>query len=554
MPWLSQESYPLPEEDIVSFSLGNKNQDYDDDKPIYHDADDESRALSRAQGRSIVRKLVRGFRAAGLQKGDCFAITSFNDIMYPMVFLGGVGAGGVFSGTNPAYRVAEMRHHIRTAQVRFFVVEPELLDVVIEGAAAANIPKDHIFIFNFRGQAVPDGFRSWEWLLQQGEEDWDRITDKNTLETTDVARLTTSGTTGLPKTACQSHYNATSYHAMTSGIMEGKIPWDPRNISPLPMFHVATVPAVHASPFRSGHPIWIMRRFELEPYLAAIEKHQITNLGMVPPLVIAIINSPLTKRYSLKSVRSVVIGAAPLDAGSQRRLRSLCASDCRCTQVWGMTETTSAITLFYYPEADDTGSVGRLMPNTDIKLIDEHGKDITAFDVRGEVCIRGPTVVRQYLNNPTANAETWDSEGYLRTGDILYCDSKTKKWYIVDRKKELIKVRGFQVAPPELEAVLLSASDHIVDAAVIGVQAQRGSATEAPRAYVVRRPGSRITAEQVQRLVGEQLASYKQVTGGVVFVAEIPKSPSGKVLKRVLRERAGAEGWEGGKGKGKAKL
>jgi 4-coumarate--CoA ligase len=372
--------------------------------------------------------------------------------MYPMVFLGGVAAGGVFSGTNPAYRVAEMRHHIRTAEVKFFIVEPELLDVVHEGATAEGIPKDRIFIFNVRGQAVPEGFRSWEWLLQHGEEDWLRITDLETLKTTDVARLTTSGTTGLPKTACQSHYNATSYHAMTVGKSQDSITWDPRSISPLPMFHVATVPAVHASPFRAGNPIWIMRRFELEPFLAGIEKHQVTNLGMVPPLVIAIINSPLSKKYSLKSVRTAAIGAAPLDAGSQRRLRALLAPDATCTQVWGMTETTSAITLFYYPEADDTGSIGQLMPNTDVKyvsarryndtsllthhrLLDEDGKDITAFDVRGEACVRGPTVVRKYHNNPKANSETWDEEGYLHSGDILYCDSKTKLWYIVDRKK-----------------------------------------------------------------------------------------------------------------------
>jgi 4-coumarate--CoA ligase len=310
---------------------------------------------------------VAGFRKAGLQRGDCFAITSFNDIMYPMVFLAGVGAGGVFSGTNPAYRVAEMRHHIRTAEVKFFIVEPELLDVVLEGAIAEGIPRDRIFIFNVRGQAVPEGFKSWEWLLQQGEEGWIRITDLKTLKTTDVARLTTSGTTGLPKTACQSHYNATSYHAMTTAKSQASITWNPRSISPLPMFHVATVPGIHASPFRSGHPIWIMRRFELEPFLAGIEKHQVTNLAMVPPLVIAIINSPLSRKYSLKSVRTAVVGAAPLDAGSQRRMRELMAPDATFTQVWGMTETTSAITLFYYPEADDTGSVGKIMPNTDVK-------------------------------------------------------------------------------------------------------------------------------------------------------------------------------------------
>jgi 4-coumarate--CoA ligase len=496
-----------------------------------------------------------------------------------MVFLGGVGAGGVFSGTNPAYRVAEMRHHIRTAQVKFFIAEPELLDVVVEGATAEGISKDRIFVFNVRGQAVPEGFRSWEWLLQQGEEDWVRITDLEILKTTDVARLTTSGTTGLPKTACQSHYNATSYHTMTATKSQDSITWEPRGISPLPMFHVATVPAVHASPFRTGHPIWIMRRFELEPFLAGIERHQVTNLGMVPPLVIAIINSPLIKKYSLKSVRTAAVGAAPLDAGSQRRMRQLLAPEATFTQVWGMTETTSAITLFYYPEADDTGSVGKLMPNTDIKyeqqkhgfevkltmnrLVDEEGKDITAFDTRGEACVRGPTVVRQYLNNPKANAETWDEEGYLHSGDILYCDSKTKLWYIVDRKKarlngslfraiatanakqELIKVRGFQVAPPELEAVLLEAKDRIVDVAVIGLKAKPGSDAERPRAYVVRKPSTNISEDEVKKIISDNLASYKKLTGGVVFLDEIPKSPSGKILKRVLRDWAEAEEKEG---------
>jgi 4-coumarate--CoA ligase len=334
---------------------------------IYHDAENESRSLSRKEGLSIVRKLVAGFRKAGLKRGDCFAITSFNDIMYPMVFLGGVAAGGVFSGTNPAYRVAEMRHHIRTAEVKLFIVEPELLDVVFESTTAEGISKDWIFIFNVRGQTVPEGFRSWEWLLQHGEEDWVRITDLETLKNTDVARLTTSGTTGLPKTACQSHYNATSYHTMTVTKSQESFTWEPRSISPLPMFHVATVPGIHASPFRTGRPIWIMRRFELEPFLAGIEKHQVTNLAMVPPLVIAIISSPLVKKYSLKSVRTAMVGAAPLDAGSQRRMRQLLAPDATFTQVWGMTETTSAITLFYYPEADDTGSVGKLMPNTDVK-------------------------------------------------------------------------------------------------------------------------------------------------------------------------------------------
>ncbi|KAF2732344.1 acetyl-CoA synthetase-like protein [Polyplosphaeria fusca] len=540
MPWLHEDTYPLPEEDLVTFTFGNT--DYDPDEPIYHDIDNESRTISWSQGRTLVRKLVAGFRKAGMKQGDCFSITSFNDIMYPMVFLGGVGAGGVFSGTNPAYRVHEIRHHIRTAQVKLFIVEPELLDVVLEGATAEGIPVKNIFIFNVRGQAVPEGFRSWEWLLEQGEEDWVRITDLETLKTTDVARLTTSGTTGLPKTACQSHYNATSYHTMTATISRDKIDWEPRNISPLPMFHVATVPSIHSSPLRSGHKVWIMRRFELETFLSAIERLKITNLGMVPPLVIAIINSPLTKKYSLKSVRQVAAGAAPLDANSQRRLQQLCAPGAPFTQVMGLTETTSAICLFYYPESDDTGSVGsRFMPNTDVKLVDDEGKDVTDFDVRGELCVRGPTVIRGYFNNEKANKESWDEDGYFHTGDIMYRDGKNKLWYIVDRKKELIKVRGFQVAPPELEGVLLEEKDRIADCAVIGLKVKPGSDSEDVRAYVVRKPGTNITEEEVKKLISDKLASYKRLTGGVVFLNAIPKSPTGKILKRILREEAQKE-------------
>lgn len=286
--------------------------------------------------------------------------------MYSICFLGGVGAGGIFSGTNPAYKAYEVRHHIRTAKVTMFIVEPELIGNIAPIALEEGIPKDKIFIFNTRGQQVPQGYRSWEWLMEQGEEDWIRINDLQTLKTTEVARLTTSGTTGLPKTAMQSHYNATSFHTMTVGMRQ--LPWEPRNLYPLPQFHVATVPAVHASPFRSGYKCWIMRRFELEAFLAAIEKHKITDLGIVPPLVIAIIMSPLRHKYSLKSILRVGCGAAPLDAGSQKRFQDLCAPECMFTQVFGMTETTGAISLFYYPESDDTGSVGsQFMPNTDVK-------------------------------------------------------------------------------------------------------------------------------------------------------------------------------------------
>jgi acyl-CoA synthetase (AMP-forming)/AMP-acid ligase II len=171
------------------------------------------------------------------------------------------------------------------------------------------------------------------------------------------------------------------------------------------------------------------------------------------------------------------------------------------------------------------------------RLIDDNGNNISAFGVRGELCVRGPTVTPGYYRNTSADASAFDTEGWFKTGDVAYCDGRTRKWYIVDRKKELIKVRGFQVAPPELEAVLLG-HPLIVDAAVIGVVFPGGD-TECPRAYVVRRPGGEgegLTEDEVMRYLGERLARYKALTGGVKFVDAIAKNPSGKILKRVLRE------------------
>lgn len=176
------------------------------------------------------------------------------------------------------------------------------------------------------------------------------------------------------------------------------------------------------------------------------------------------------------------------------------------------------------------------------RLIDDNGKDISGYGVRGELCIRGPTITPGYFENPKANTESFDNEGYFRTGDIGYCEETTRKWYIIDRKKELIKVRGFQVAPPELEAVLLS-HPQIVDAAVIGITLPGGNG-EAPRAYVVRRPGpegARLNEDEVKSYLSSRLASYKALTGGVRFVDSIAKNASGKILKRILREESKKE-------------
>ena len=271
------------------------------------------------------------------------------------------------------------------------------------------------------------------------------------------------------------------------------------------------------------------------------------------------INSPLKDKYNMTAARIGQVGAAPLDKHPQSRVQKLLGG-VPVTQVWGMTETSCIATRLRFPLYDTTGSVGIPLPNLDTKLVDDEGKDITGFDVRGELCVRGPTVIRGYFENPEANARDFDEEGFFHTGDIAYVARVSGLYYIVDRKKvgwvvicrvsgilansrpqELIKVRGFQVAPPELEGVLLSHPD-IVDCAVIGVADPVRTGDEAPRAYIVRREGSSgPNDKEVHAYMRERLASYKMLEGGIKWVEAIPKNASGKILKRVLRDEAKKE-------------
>lgn len=309
-------------------------------------------------------------------------------------------------------------------------------------------------------------------------------------------------------------------------------------VVPTPVFHAAAAPSTHFSTLKSGYITYIMRRFDLNEFLDAIEKYNITDLMMVPPIAVGILMSPHARtRPFLKKVKFAGCGAAPLGRDVQGKFHELMDKDAPMTQVWGMTETSCVAMRFKYPEHDDTGSVGRLIPNLEAKLIDIDGNNISAYNTRGELCVRGPTVTPGYFNNPEANASSFDADGWFKTGDIAYCDEATGKWYIVDRRKELIKVRGFQVAPAELEAILLL-HPQIVDAAVIGISFA-GSDEEWPRAYIVKRlteEGQKLTAADVQQYMKERLAKYKSLTGGVVFVEGVPKNASGKILKKVLKE------------------
>ncbi|KAK5745024.1 hypothetical protein LTR17_001775 [Elasticomyces elasticus] len=538
MPFLATEHFPIPTKDILSWTFDDYRHDWDE--PIYIDAYQPDRtSISARQAKTLIRQLVAGLRALGLQKGDCICIHSLNHVYYPIFFLAVAAAGGVFAGTNPAYTPHELTHALKIAKVKYVVVAPDFLAPMEKAMEAVGLGNSELVIFNLNGEAAPEGYKQWPELLTHGEQDWNRFDDLQTSKGTECARLFSSGTTGLPKSASYSHYNLVAQHTLVYDSVPR--PWRAVRLLALPMFHAAIIPAAFCTPLRSGERAYVMPRFDLEKWLWAHENYLITDFMVVPPQAVAIVNSPLREKYSLKSVRIGNSGAAPLDSKLQARLQQLLAPGVPFTQVWGMTETTCVCTRFPYPQKDTTGSIGYPLPGIDLKIVGDDGRDVSGYDVRGELCVRGPTIVAGYFDNPDANARDWDEDGYFHTGDVVYCDGKTKMWYIVDRKKELIKVRAFQVTPPELEGHLLDHPD-IVDAAVIGVP-DPARDSELPRAYVVRRSGSleKPTTVELHEYMRERLASYKQLMGGIVFLDAIPKNASGKILKRVLREQAKKE-------------
>jgi acyl-CoA synthetase (AMP-forming)/AMP-acid ligase II len=284
-----------------------------------------------------------------------------------MLVLAIVGCGGVYTGTNPAYTPHELAHHFRAAETRFVISEPEILDPILIAAKEVSIPESHIRVFNTqKDQTIPPGRVSWKELFNHGEADWISFDDLERAKRTPAARLFSSGTTGLPKAVTNTHHNLVAQQEVVFEVNPRG--YEASRVIAIPLFHAAAAPSTHFGILKAGHTIYMMRRFDLPVFLRTFEKYGITDLTLVPPIAIAILMSELThSRPFLKSVRTASCGAAPLDKDVQARIQKLLGPGAPFTQVWGMTETSCIATMFPYPEDDNTGSVGRLVPNVEAK-------------------------------------------------------------------------------------------------------------------------------------------------------------------------------------------
>src|SRR5438093_10169224 len=336
-----------------------------------------------------------------------------------------------------------------------------------------------------------------------------------------------SGTTGFPKGVMLTHRNLVANLVQT--VAGHHVASDDRIIAVLPFFHIYGMQVVMNLALWSGATLVTLPRFELEPFLALLQTHRITRAFLVPPLVLALANHPAVDRYDLSSLRAMMSGAAPLDAA----LEAACVRrvGCQLIQGYGLTEASPVThTVPDEPGKGRPGTIGQLLPNTECRIVDPAtGGDLGPGEA-GELLIRGPQVMTGYLNNPEATAETLDAAGWLHTGDIGHVDADGY-FTIVDRLKELIKYKGFQVPPAELEAVLRT-HPAVSDAAVIPIPDEE--AGEVPKAYVVLKGD--VPLEALLAYVAERVAPYKKIRA-VEVIDAIPRSPSGKILRRLLKER-----------------
>src|SRR5437867_9794441 len=463
-----------------------------------------------------VDRVAAGLAARGFKKGDVMGLFAPNLPEFALVFHGTIAAGGAVTTIKSLATEQDVEHQLRNAGARVLVTVPPFLDRAAPAASKLGI--DQLFVL---GEAV--GTTPFAALL---------ATDAPAPEVTinparDLAVLPySSGTTGFPKGVMLTHRNLVANLLQTAWVHH--VTEQDRIIAVLPFFHIYGMQVVLNLALWRGATLVTMPKFELEPFLGTLQRHRITRAFVVPPLVLALAKHPAVDSYDLSSVRAMMSGAAPLDAD----LETACARRVGCgfIQGYGLTEA-SPVT---HANSDEPGkckpgTVGQLLPSTDCRIGDAAGAELGP-DEDGELLIRGPQVMRGYLNNPEATAATLDADGWLHTGDIGHVD-RDGYFTIVDRLKELIKYKGYQVPPAELEAVLRG-HPAVADAAVVPLADRECG--EVPKAFVVLRGD--VSAADLMAYVAERVASYKKIRA-VEVIDTIPRSPSGKILRRVLKER-----------------
>jgi acyl-CoA synthetase (AMP-forming)/AMP-acid ligase II len=495
---------PFPDVDVPAVVLTDfvleRSDDYGD-RPALIDGP-SGRTYTHAEAARAIRAAAAALGARGVGKGDVVALCAPNSPEYAIAFHAVAALGAVVTTINPAYTTEEIGFQLEHCGARALIGAPELLDRM-RGRV------DELYEIGDYGEPGP---------MPAPDIDPDDL----------VALPYSSGTTGLPKGVMLSHRNLVANILQSTA--QQPVTEDDTLIGVLPFFHIYGLNVVMNAVLRNGATVVTMPRFDLEGYLKLVEAHRATKAHLVPPIVLALAKSPLVDRYDLSSLQLVNSGAAPLSAevaeAAARRV------GCPVVQGYGMTESSPVTHVTPTdPARHRPGTIGPPVPGTECKIAELPGGAELGPGEEGEVCVRGPQVMRGYLDDPEATARTIDADGWLHTGDVGRADQDGYV-VLVDRVKELIKYKGYQVAPAELEALLVE-HPAVAEAAVIGRPDEE--AGEVPIAFVAL--DGEATPEEIQAYVAERVAPYKKLRA-LEVVDEIPKSPSGKILRRMLRDRA----------------
>lgn len=546
-----------PNKNLIEFVLDTE-PGMDDEKPIFIDSDKTTNYYSVSSIRRVARQFGAGIiRSYDFKKGDVAAIFSPNSIEYPMVVFGIFYAGGTVTLINPFCRDREVASQLRDSRAKLIYTTAELFDTALTACEIAGMSSSQIVVSGAEGHDLLD---------------LPTITDKGahapgscsndleaSLEPEDVAFLCySSGTTGSSKGVRLTHCN----------LVANLLQWDAGErfldstsslISVLPFSHIYALNVLVMNPLRRRMSNYVLPRFHAEKFFELVALHRITATFIVPPIVRALL-SPTAAGYDLSSLTFVCSGAAPLSMELTQELSARYSLP--VSQGYGLTETSPVLAYSRFNDQEYTGSVGRLLPNIEMRVIDGTGASQGPNGL-GELQVRGPNVMLGYLNNAEANANAFTEDGFFKTGDLGYV-SEDGYVFVVDRIKELIKYKGFQVPPVELESLLLT-HPAILDCAVVGRQCDI-EVTELPTAYCVL---ERTALESIQSVlpigwtdldetesavlerlkhnlakdiiefIAARVANYKKLRGGVVFTDTIPRVPAGKVLRRVLKEHTG---------------
>ncbi|KAK0571906.1 hypothetical protein LWI29_023352 [Acer saccharum] len=474
------------------------------------------------------RKVAAGLHKSGIKKGDVVMLLLQNCPQFVFAFLGASYIGAISTTANPFYTPAEIAKQATASKAKLIITQALYTEKVKDLAEESGVKIMTI-------DSSPDqNCLHFSELTKDDENDIPAVK----INPDDVVALPySSGTTGLPKGVMLSHKGLVTSVAQQVDGDNPNLYFHKEDVilCVLPLFHIYSLNSVLLCALRVGAAILIMQKFEIVTLMELVEKYKVTIAPFVPPIVLAIAKSPDLDKYNLSSIRTVMSGAAPMGKELEDAVRAK-LPNAKLGQGYGMTEAGPVLSMCLAfakePFEIKSGACGTVVRNAEMKIVDPDSGASLPRNQSGEICIRGSQIMKGYLNDEEATERTIDKDGWLHTGDIGFIDDDDEL-FIVDRLKELIKYKGFQVAPAELEAMLI-AHPNISDAAVVPMKDE--AAGEVPVAFVVRSNGSKITEDEIKQYISKQVVFYKRINR-VFFIDTIPKAPSGKILRKDLRAK-----------------